>query len=264
MNRLLLALTVVFAVAFSAKADSQLIQQADSAYTSDDFSVAAALYRQAIADEGESAKLWFNLGNAYYRMGETGEAILSYERALRIDPTDQDVRYNLDFVNTRITDRPGERGTFVGNLLDSLACSMLPNLWAWSALVLFALTALCLLLYLFMDNVTVRKTGFFGGLVTFVATLISLFFAVRSTSIATADNIAIVTAPSTILSTVPRSPNDRTQEAMLLHEGTKVTILDSLASRSAADSIAVVWYDVEVDNAHRAWINAADVTKVIP
>lgn len=85
-------------------------------------------------------------------------------------------------------------------------------------------------------------------------------FSFRAASIASADNVAIVTVPSTILSTTPRVPQDRTQEAMLLHEGTKVTILDSV--RSTTDSIHSLWYDVEVDNAHRAWINAAAVQKI--
>ncbi len=56
------------------------------------------------------------------------------------------------------------------------------------------------------------------------------------------------------------SQKDRDQEAMLLHEGTRVQILDSV--RSTSDSISTLWYDVQVDNAHRAWINAAAVEKI--
>lgn len=93
--------------------------------------------------------------------------------------------------------------------------------------------------------------------------MVCIFFAFRSAANALADDVAIVTAPSTILSTVPRTPTDRSQEAMLLHEGTRVMILDSVSSTSARDSVRSVWYDVEVDNAHRAWINAEDVAKVI-
>lgn len=74
------------------------------------------------------------------------------------------------------------------------------------------------------------------------------------------DDAAIITVPSTILSTTPRVPQDRSQEAMLLHEGTKVKILDSV--KSTTDSIHSLWYDVEVDNSHRAWINASAVEKI--
>ncbi len=264
MTRFLTILVIIIAAATGARAESALIQQADSAYMSDDFAVAVALYRQAIADEGPSAKLYYNLGNSYYRVGKPGEAVLAYERALRLDPTDADVRHNLEFVNSRLTDRPGERGTFFGNALDAVAKVASPDTWAWLTFALFALTAASLLVYLFLDNVTLRKIGFFGGIVTLLCCCAGLWISLRAASLAGDRNVAIVTAPSTILSTVPRTPGDRSQEAMLLHEGTRVTIIDSVASRSAVDSVRAVWYDVEVDNAHRAWINAADVSKVRP
>lgn len=263
MTRYIIFLLGLVLASVTARADSPLIQQADSAYTSDDFATAASFYLKAISEEGPSAKLYYNLGNTYYRMGEMGNAILSYERALRLDPTDKDVRNNLDFVNARITDRPGERGTFLGNALDAVSASARSNVWAWIAFGCFALTVAAVLAYLFVDTVAIRKIGFFGGIITLLGCIVCIFFAFRSAANALADDVAIVTAPSTILSTVPRTPTDRSQEAMLLHEGTRVVILDSVSSTSARDSVRSVWYDVEVDNAHRAWINAEDVAKVI-
>lgn len=233
---------------------------ADSAYNADNFRQAADIYREVIRVEGPSSKLFYNLGNSYYRLGEMGKAVIAYERALRLDPSDKDVRNNLAFVNARITDRPGERGTFLGNALDAMSATMRSNTWAWWGFALFLLTTGGLLAYVFSSSVALRKTGFFGGIVTFILCVVSVFFAFRSASIAKADNVAVITVPSTILSTVPRLPQDRNQEAMLLHEGTRVTILDSV--RSTTDSINAVWYDVEVDNAHRAWINANAVEKI--
>lgn len=261
MTRYIFILVSIFFLSSTGRA-ATLVQQADSAYTSDDFATAAALYKQVIATEGPSVKLYYNLGNSYYRMGESGNAILSYERALRLDPTDEDVRNNLEFVNSRITDRPGERGTFLGNALDAVASATRSNVWAWIAFGCFVLTAAALMAYLFSNTVAIRKIGFFGGILTLIGCMVSILFAFRSAAIAMADDVAIVMAPSTILSTVPRTPGDRSQEAMLLHEGTKVNILDSVASSSATDSVRSVWYDVQVDNAHRAWINAHDVEKV--
>lgn len=239
---------------------SALIAQADSAYNADNFQEAAELYNQAINNYGSSAKLYYNLGNTYYRMGQSGNAIIAYERALRLDPSDRDTRENLAFVNARITDRPGERGTFLGNALDAAATAARSNTWAWVGMICIALTLGGVLAYVLSSSVPVRKTGFFGGLAALALGVVSLFLAFRSASIASATDYAVVTSPSTILSTVPRVPQDRRQEAMLLHEGTRVTILDSV--RSTTDSINSLWYDVEVDNAHRAWINANAVEKI--
>lgn len=263
MNRIFIALVIaLLSFQGAAAANSELISQADSAYNADDFQMAAQLYLGAIKQEGPSAKLYYNLGNSYYRLGQNGKAILSYERALRLDPTDEDARTNLEFVNSHITDRAGERGTMLSNSLDSAANAAHSNTWAWIAFACFALTVAGILVYLYVDAVALRKVGFFGGIFTCFATMAALFFAFRAEKIATAEDIAIVTSPSSILSTVPRTPAGRTQEAMLLHEGTRVQILDSVSSSSASDSIPSMWYDVQVDNAHRAWINAADVERV--
>lgn len=237
-----------------AAAPAATVEMADSAYNADNFQLAATLYNEVMATEGTSAKLYYNLGNTYYRLGQPGKAIIAYERALRLNPADDDARENLAFVNSRITDRPGERGTFFGNALDSIATATRSNVWAVIALVCFVLTLAGVLAYMLSSSVPLRKTGFFGGIASLIVCGICLFFASRSASLASADNIAIVTAPSTILSTVPRLPQDRNQEAMLLHEGTRVTILNSV--RSTTDSVNPLWYDVEIDNAHRAWINA--------
>ncbi len=253
----IIALTVC---CFCGKAESTLIQQADSAYTADSFKEAADTYLHVIATEGNSAALQYNLGNCYYRLGEMGKAILAYERALRLDPTFEDARNNLEFVNTKIADRPGERGTFLGNALDAVANAARSNTWAWLAFGCFVLTVGGILAYFFAGNVGLRKVGFFGGFLTMLGCLCFIYFAFRSAAIATADNVAVITSPSTILSTSPRVPKDRSQEAMLLHEGTRVEILDSV--KSTTDSINSLWYDVQVDNAHRAWINAAAVEKI--
>lgn len=256
----IVSIILIIASCLFAKAESSLIQQADSAYNADNFKEAADTYLHVIATEGNSATLQYNLGNCYYRLGEFGKAILAYERSLRLDPTSEDARTNLEFVNARIADRPGERGTFIGNALDAVASSAKSNTWAWLAFSCFALALLGCIAYAFSGNVAVRKIGFFGGLLTILGCFAFLFLSFRSAASATADNVAIITSPSTILSTSPRVPKDRTQEAMLLHEGTRVEILDSV--RSTTDSIHSLWYDVQVDNSHRAWINAAAVEKI--
>lgn len=260
MRKILFLLAALWFCSVASAQTSDILQQADSAYTADNFQEAAAAYQHVINTEGTSTEILYNLGNCYYRMGEFGKAILSYERALRLDPTSEDARNNLEFVNSKIADRPGERGSFLGNALDALSCSAKSNTWAWLAFACFILTLVGAGAYIFSNIIVVRKTGFFGGIVALIACGCFLYLSFRSASIASADDVAIVTTPSTILSTSPRIPKDRNQEAMLLHEGTRVQILDSV--RSTTDSINALWYDVQVDNAHRAWINAAAVEKI--
>ena len=85
---------------------SSFAQQADSAYNKENYREAISLYLESLARDGQSATVYYNLGNAYFRNDNLGKAVISYERALRINPTDADARQNLDFVRSRIQDRP--------------------------------------------------------------------------------------------------------------------------------------------------------------
>lgn len=237
----------------------EIIQKADSAYTADNYIEAATLYQQAIDSLGTSTDLYYNLGNALYRMGKPGQAIVAYERALRLDPTNTDARTNLDFVSSRLIDRPAERGTLIGNMLDTASLSLHSNAWAWIAFGCFMVFLGAIALYMFCPSVIWRKTGFFGGFVVLIFAVISGFLSARNAAMCQATDRAVITVPSTILSTSPRAPRDRSEEAILLHEGTKMRILDSVSTRT--DSVKSVWLDVEIDNQHRAWIdrNAVEI-----
>lgn len=255
MKSIIASLTLLIAAIaapMARAADPGLVEMADSAYSNDDFATAAQLYTEAIDSLGTSSKLYYNLGNTYYRMGKPGQAVVAYERALRLDPTDKDARTNLEFVNSRLIDRPGERGTLFGNMLDKGALALHSNAWAWLALAGFLVFLGAVALYLFCPVVVWRKVGFFGGFAVLLLTFAAVFLSLRNASICTATDKAVITVPSTILSTSPRTPRDRSEEAILLHEGTTMLVIDSVSSR--ADSVRTVWVDVQIDNTHRAWI----------
>lgn len=254
--RYIIAMFISLAVWNVSKASS-LTEQADTAYAADDFGQALSLYQEAMASDGASASLWYNIGNTQYRLGNTAQAILAYERSLRLDPSDEDTRANLEFVSSRTIDRPGDTGSFISNSANAIASAARPNAWAWTAFGVFALCIACLALYFFSSAVAMRKVGFFGAIILFIATLATGLIAFRAAGNATAKNRAVITAGSTILSTSPREPKDRSEEAMMLHEGTRLVIIDSVAA--PGDTTGMKWYDVSVDNHHRAWIKSTDV-----
>lgn len=254
------AIVAIMAMPVRLTASHAIIQEADSAYTRDDFSLAATLYSQAIDSLGSSAALYYNLGNAYYRLGRPGLAIVNYERALRLDPSNRNARENLEFVNGRITDQVGDSGTFLSNTFERIITLAHPDTWGWLALGSFVLLIGSVALYVFSSSVPLRKTGFFGGLILLFVTVGANIIAYCGARRATSHTTAIVTVPSTILSTSPRTPKDRTEEAFLLHEGTRVEILDSVSA--PADTTGLKWYEVSVDNTHRAWISSKAVEKI--
>lgn len=240
-----------------ANTESVSFEKADSAYNAGDFAGALSAYEEIMKAEGTSADLYYNLGNCYYRLGKYANAVIAYERSLRLNPANSDARANLDFVNSKLVDRKGYEGSFLSRTFNDMANIMSTDSWAWTALLFFILTVAGIAVYLFTNEVVLRKTGFFGGCITALIFIVCIIFAFKANSIKMSGDYAIVTAPSSILSTSPRMPQNRNEEAMLLHEGARLEILDSVAS--PVDSVKTMWYDVQFDNEHRAWINSHDV-----
>ena len=259
MKKLIYIIGVIATLAAPCRAG--LVEQADTAYINDDFASAARLYEQAIDSLGPSAERYYNLGNAYFRLDRPGMAIVNYERALRLDPTNSDVRENLEFVNSRLTDRIDPSDSFVSDSIDSAARSLNPDTWAIMALVAFVLTLAGVAIYFFAGGIMSRKIGFFGAGILLVATCCTAFMARRSARLATAPGRAVIIKPSVILSTTPRQPKDRSEEAFLLHEGTRVTLLDSISEPSDPTG-RLKWYDVRVDGSHRAWIPSDAIERI--
>jgi len=89
-------LTVLFFWISAQGAWAEPFDDANAAFKSGDFAKAAKQYESILKSDGPSAAIYYNLGNAYQRLGEFGSAILAYERAKLITPRDPDLRANLN------------------------------------------------------------------------------------------------------------------------------------------------------------------------
>lgn len=260
MKKTILIFIATMLACLASKA-STLTQQADSAYNHEDFAQAVRLYHQVIADEGISPELYYNLANSYYRIGKLGQAVIYYERALKLDPSFKDARENLQFVNTKIIDKPEDDSTFLDNLHRSISNSFAPNQWAWTAFCLFVLMLVCIGLYAFSPGVNIRKLGFFGGFVVLIVFVYALIIAAQTSSAARNHNFAVIIVPTSNMGTAPGSSlNDKNSKIIPIHEGTVVEIVDSLTL--PGESYSPLWYDVKINNSTRAWVRSADVEKI--
>ncbi len=258
MTRILFILFLLTTTATASATD--YIQKADSAYMNDDFRQAVRLYVKSLEEDGASPTVYYNLGNAYYRLNNIGKAILYYERALKMDPSFTDARSNLEFVNTRITDKPEDDSSFLGNLYNSIVEFMSPNAWAWFALASFIILLCAVALYIFTNRIAVRKAGFFGGIVMLFVCIFIITVAYNSASRINRHDRAVVMVPTTNLTSAPRAPKEKTEKVVPVHEGTVLTITDSVAT--PGDAASHMYYDVKINNSARAWVKAADVERI--
>ena len=109
-------------------------------------------------------------------------------------------------------------------------------------------------MYMFMDNVLMRKIGFFGGALLLVASILANLATFHVYHKATSGNAAIIMPEKVTLSTAPRAPRDKEEEAFQLQQGTRVEIIDSIADKSNGK-----WLQVSTAGGHKAWLQAKDV-----
>lgn len=245
---ILLFVVLCFSGFVNASVDTAKSQQGDSsetaaaAYAKGDYQQAAECYTKLLK-VGESAELYYNLGNCEYRLGNITQSIIAYERALRLNPGDSDTRYNLQFLRGKTIDKvvPVDEMFFV-TWYHSLQNLMSIDAWVILAVSAFVLALILILAYLFGSNILLRKIGFFGALVGLLIFVLGLLFAYQRKVALSEHNIAIVLTPTL---NVKATPAESSSDAFVIHEGTRLTITDSSMN---------AWYGVRLDDGKEGWL----------
>ena len=224
--------------------NEQWFEQANAAYNVGSYDTAVILYEKILATDVESVPLYYNMGNAYYKMREYPMAIYYYEKALKLDPSNDDVRTNLEIANLAIVDKiePVPQ-SFIVKGWNGLKHKLSGDEWAYVSIGAFALLLVAVYLFLRARRTGWRKLGFFGGIVVFVVLVLSVLFAGQLKQAASKQDQAIVMAPTV---TVKSSPNEASVDLFVLHEGTKVSLLDE------ADG----WNKIKIANGSVGWLQA--------
>ena len=163
---------------------------ANAAYAAGDYTSAATLYQQILDDElmangqqltaDSRAVAFYNLGNAQFKQGELAQAILCYERALRLRPNYPDAQYNLAFARSRITDNIAEQDFFLSVWVRAVRNSLSENTWLILSIVLFILALAGILVFLLAHTPALRKTFFH---IAWIALLFSLIAGLNAASL---------------------------------------------------------------------------------
>ncbi len=227
-----------------------LWDRANTAYINGDHHTAAMLYEQIVARGMGSAKLYYNLANAYFKEERFGKAILYYNRALRLAPGNDDIRYNLSVAEARTKDNI-ERipEFFVINWLRAARHTM--GCTAWTTLSLVALiTALVLFLfYLLSQRLVLRKTGFYGTMAAMLLFICATWFAAGARREMLDQTQAIVMSASVA---VKSSPDKSATDLFVLHEGTSVEITNRFDN----------WCEVMIADGKKGWLESKAVETI--
>lgn len=220
---------------------------ANAAYADGRYDEAATLY-QAMIDEQPNATLYYNLGNAQFKKGELAQAILAYERALRLEPNHKDAQYNLAFAQSRITDNIVEQDFFVSSWVRAVRNSLSESTWLILSISLFVLALVGLLLFLLGREPWLRKTAFH---IAWVALLFSLIAGLNAASLHKRDtlrNEAIITQG---VVNAKSSPDRSGTDLFTVHEGTKVLIRETIGE----------WSNISVGS-NEGWIRTSCLERI--
>ena len=221
--------------------------EADSAYAQGNYQQAIKDYEQLLK-KGVSTDLYYNLGNAYYRMDEMPRAVLNYERALLLSPGDGDVRFNLQMARSKTIDKiTPESEMFFVTWYHSLVNLTSVDGWARLALFALALAIVLALLYLFASPVWLRKVGFFGAFGLLLVFAVANVFAYVQKQGFVSRSGAIIMAPA---ATVKSTPAKQGTDLFILHEGTKVKITDGAMKQ---------WKRIRVADGKEGWIETSQL-----
>ncbi len=248
-----LALVMLMALPFAAGAQQQeyvdsLWNAANAAYAEGRWADAAEGY-EMISNMGlESAPLYCNTGDAYFKDMNMPKAILYYERALKLDPSYSDARYNLELVNSGIQDRIDPVPEFVlKSWMKDLCYLMDSDSWAIAFIVFMALALVMILLFVLSRSVAGRRTGFFTGIVMILFAAFSLSFSIWQRNDYMKADEAVVMRPVTSVKSSPSA--EAAKDLFILHEGTKVKIIDTVGS----------WNNIELADGRQGWLPSGDI-----
>jgi tetratricopeptide (TPR) repeat protein len=251
MKKTILMVVILFLTLFSYALENQLvIAKANKAYTEGFFTQAVELYKQVLTSGNESWELYYNLGNSYYKLNDFTSAILYYEKARKLNPGNEDINFNIKVTNNKIADKiePLPEMFYKRWYRNLVELFSIDN-WAWILIFSFILSLFCGLLYVISQRVLLRKVGFWAGIIFFIVSLISVLFSVQNYHTLQNNTEAIIFTPTV---TIKSSPDEKSIDLFVLHEGAKVQILDNIGN----------WYEIRIANGSVGWILSSSVERI--
>ncbi len=245
---LIVTFSIFLSVSTLAQAENDSLTAANTAYKKGNFAKAISMYQGILKQGFESEALYYNLGNAYYKNGEVAKSILNYERALLLDPDDEDALQNLEIAGLSTVDRfEVMPQPLIRSAYQSIFKSFSPSNWSYTAFVFLLVSLIFTALYFFSDS---KKLGFTMAIIGFVLFGFTLSMAFQHKSYLQKNKAAIVMKAS---SYAKSGPSKQAEDVFILHEGTKVTVIEAFEK----------WEKVRLPDGKIGWLPKADLGMVV-
>lgn len=250
MKRYILLLPLFFAFSLFAQDEISLLEQANQHYMNQEFEQAIEKYEQILTAGKESAQVYYNLGNAYFKKEDYVKAVLNYERAKLLAPQNEDIDFNLQIVNQYIVDQIEVLPQpFFVSWRNRIINKNSADGWAQISVVSFVLFLVLLSAFFFARYVWLKRISFWVGILSVIIAVFSFSFANRQKIKITERNTAIVTCPRV---TVKGSPAENGTDLFLIHDGLKVEITGTLND----------WNEIRLADGNKGWMKSTCMERI--
>ena len=251
-KKIAVLVATILLVAFHAAAQDpdQMAAQAAKAYNTRQYTESITQYEKIIDGGYESYALYYNLGNACFRNNEIAKSMLYYEKALKIAPNNEDIKHNIEVVNSKLIDKV----EMVPELFYKRWWKLVVNLFDIETLaivniILLSLALLFIALYIAFSGILIRKISFWAGVFLLFLFGIGIIAASQRNHYLISHHEAIVFTQTV---NIKSSPDESSKDIFVLHEGTKVKLLDVVAD----------WQEIRIANGSVGWIKLSDIRKI--
>ncbi|MBZ0198311.1 MAG: tetratricopeptide repeat protein [Ignavibacteriaceae bacterium] len=247
MKKIIFLLLCFLSVQLFASEVEEMLQKGNRLFRDKDYKKAVEVYTEIVNAGYESSALFYNLGNSYYRTGQLGYAILNYEKALRLSPGDADVKHNLTLANSKTADKMESFPQFfLFEWWEAVLGAFSLSGWTYTAYFFFIALLSSIGFYFFAQSPSHQKISLISGILLIVLLLFSAALVIikynREVNIKNGIVVENVV-------TVKQSPDEKSGDAFLIHEGLKVTLEDKIDQ----------WIKIKLSDGKVGWLNQNDV-----
>lgn len=225
-------------------------EKGNELYKKDKFAEAVKEYESILRTQNHSAEVYFNLGNAYYKLNQVAPAIYNFEKALQLNPNYEEAKNNLTFAQNMTIDeiKPVERVGF-GRTIEKFTSMHTYDEWAKITIGFSVAFLLFFIAYYFSSKTVLKRIFFVGMFLILIGLIVSVSSAISEKSRFENDKPAIIFAERI---EVKSEPKETSKEAFILHEGTKVQVIETQNN----------WKKIQLADERVGWISKETLKEI--
>lgn len=246
MKKLLTIIVLLLSLLGNAQNEA-LFNRATDAYNDGDYPKAIEYYTGILENGQHSAELYFNLGNAYYKLNQIAPSIYNYEKALLLSPNDPEIKNNLAYAQNMTLDAIETMPeTVLSKIYKNITKVLTFDQWSYAAVVFMILFVFLYIAFYYFTYATKKRIAFVGSIISLFISLIAVLFAFVQYNDFKAEQPAIIFANEV---RIKSEPNERSEQIFVLHEGTKVNILEELND----------WKKIKIVDGKTGWVTSESI-----